>query len=180
MSAIASHITSLTIVYSKHRSKETSKFLVTGLCAGNSPVTGEFPAQRASNVENVSIWWRHHGWWQQANITYNTTEFWIEEYGAHSPVVPQVLSHTCPWVPGFAGVRKICISNAGTHGHTHQFSQSGQSRSRSWPVTQCPIARTWESAPKQCAVVAIVEDGSPTFETVLRESSGCICILSVG
>ena len=23
-------------------------------------MTGEFPAQRASNVENVSIWWRHH------------------------------------------------------------------------------------------------------------------------
>ena len=22
---------------------------------------GEFPAQRASNAENVSIWWRHHG-----------------------------------------------------------------------------------------------------------------------
>ena len=37
-----------------------SKLRVTGLCAGNSPVTGEFPAQRASNVENVSIWWRHH------------------------------------------------------------------------------------------------------------------------
>ena len=29
-------------------------------CEGNSPVTGEFPAQRASNAENVSIWWRHH------------------------------------------------------------------------------------------------------------------------
>ena len=29
--------------------------------AGNSPVTGEFPAQMASNAENVSIWWRHHG-----------------------------------------------------------------------------------------------------------------------
>ena len=28
--------------------------------AGNSPVNGEFPAQKASNVENVSIWWRHH------------------------------------------------------------------------------------------------------------------------
>ena len=40
--------------------KETSKLRVTGLCAGNSPVTGEFPAQRASNAENVSIWWRHH------------------------------------------------------------------------------------------------------------------------
>ena len=42
------------------RSKKTSKIRVTGLCAGNSPGTGEFPAQMASNVENVSIWWRHH------------------------------------------------------------------------------------------------------------------------
>ena len=42
------------------RSKKTSKLRVTGLCAGNSPRTGEFPAQRASNAENVSIWWRHH------------------------------------------------------------------------------------------------------------------------
>ena len=41
-------------------SKKTSKLRVTGLCEGNSPVTGEFPAQRASNTENVSIWWRHH------------------------------------------------------------------------------------------------------------------------
>ena len=41
------------------RSKKTSKLNVTGLCAGNSPVTGEFPAQMASNAENISIWWRH-------------------------------------------------------------------------------------------------------------------------
>ena len=27
----------------------------------NLPVTGELVAQRASNAENVSIWWRHHG-----------------------------------------------------------------------------------------------------------------------
>ena len=44
------------------RSKKTSKLRVTGLCEGNSPMTGEFPAQRTSNAENVSIWWRHHGW----------------------------------------------------------------------------------------------------------------------
>ena len=44
----------------KRRSKKTSKLRITGLWAGNSPVTGEFPAQRASNAENVSIWWRHH------------------------------------------------------------------------------------------------------------------------
>ena len=41
-------------------SKKTSKLRVIGLCAGNSPVTGDFPAQRTSNAENVSIWWRHH------------------------------------------------------------------------------------------------------------------------
>ena len=64
MSAMASQITSLTIVYktvySRRRSKKTSKLRVTGLCAGNSSVTGEFLAQRVSNAENVSIWWRHH------------------------------------------------------------------------------------------------------------------------
>ena len=42
------------------RSKKTSKLRVTGLCEGNSLVTGEFPTQRVSNVENVSIWWHHH------------------------------------------------------------------------------------------------------------------------
>ena len=44
----------------RRRSKKTSKLRVTGLCAGNSPATGEFPAQMARKAENVSIWWRHH------------------------------------------------------------------------------------------------------------------------
>ena len=44
----------------RRRSKKTSKLRVTGLCAGTSPGTGEFPAQMASNAENVSIWWRNH------------------------------------------------------------------------------------------------------------------------
>ena len=42
------------------RRKKTSKLSVTGLCEGNSPVTSEFPAQKASDAENVSIWWSHH------------------------------------------------------------------------------------------------------------------------
>ena len=59
MGAIASQITSLTIFYStfysgadqsKHQSSAS-----TGLCVGNSPGTGEFPAQMASNAENASI-----------------------------------------------------------------------------------------------------------------------------
>ena len=56
MGAIASPITGVSIVHPtvssgvdqrKHQSPA-------------SPVTGEFHAQRASNAENVSIWWRHH------------------------------------------------------------------------------------------------------------------------
>ena len=70
MSTMASQITSLTsvysIVYSRRRWKKTPKLRNTGLCAGNSPVTGEFPAQRSSKAENVFIWWRHHD--KNANI----------------------------------------------------------------------------------------------------------------
>ena len=60
----------------RRRSKKTSKLRVTGLCAGNSPVptgnspgTGELPAQMASNAENVSIWWRHHEVFQNVKVS---------------------------------------------------------------------------------------------------------------
>ena len=55
MTTKASQITSLTVVYLifysdadqwKHQS--------------SASLTCEFPAQRASNAENISIWWRHH------------------------------------------------------------------------------------------------------------------------
>ena len=64
MIAIASQITSLTIVYSivhsgtdqrKHQSSASLAF-VRGIHRG--PVNSH--AQRASYAENVSIWWRHH------------------------------------------------------------------------------------------------------------------------
>ena len=65
MRAMASEITSLTIVYYSSvytgaDKKKQSEHRVTDLCVGNSPMSGEFPTQRASNAENVSIWWRHH------------------------------------------------------------------------------------------------------------------------
>ena len=47
----------------RRRSKKISNLRLTGLCAGLSPITGEFPAQRPSNAENVSIWWRPHERW---------------------------------------------------------------------------------------------------------------------
>ena len=58
MSAVASQITSVSIVCSTvgsspkqriHQSSESLAF-----------ATGEFPAQMASDAENISIWWRHH------------------------------------------------------------------------------------------------------------------------
>ena len=63
MGAIASQITSLTIVYSTVNSDADQRNIKDPrhwpLC-GDFTGTGEFPAQRASYAENVFIWWRHH------------------------------------------------------------------------------------------------------------------------
>ena len=78
---------------SGRRSKKTSKPRVTGLCAGNSPETGGFPAQMASNAETVSIWWRHHGQyhccWRRdeamnQNISRNNIENVLDKYSSLS------------------------------------------------------------------------------------------------
>ena len=47
----------------RRRSKKTSKLRITSLCVGNSPGTGEFPAQMVSDAENtlMTSWWRHKG-----------------------------------------------------------------------------------------------------------------------
>ena len=60
MGTMASQITSLMIVYSTAYSgtdKKPNKVPRYMFLCG----TGEFPAQMSSNAENVSIWWRHHG-----------------------------------------------------------------------------------------------------------------------
>ena len=64
----------------RRRSKKTSKLRVTGLCAENSPATGEFPARMTSNAENVSIWWRLRGAEQAINPYLNlrvTRHWWV-------------------------------------------------------------------------------------------------------
>ena len=64
MGAMASQITSLTIVdstvYSGADQRKHQISALLAICVGNSPVTGEFPAQMASKAENVFNWWRHH------------------------------------------------------------------------------------------------------------------------
>ena len=77
----------------RRKSKKTSKLRVTGLCAGNSPGTGEFSAQMASYAENVSIWWRHHA------IRHNTTEFWKCVDYMYYNISHNVVHNTTVWHP---------------------------------------------------------------------------------
>ena len=63
MGTLAPQITSLMIVYSGvHSDADQSKHQSSASLAFMREFTGagEFPAQMASNAENVSIWWRHH------------------------------------------------------------------------------------------------------------------------
>ena len=88
----------------RHKWKKTSKLCVAGLCAGNSPVTGEFPAQRASNAENDSIWWRPHAkkkfwkghckWWYYVLHTIGIIAWYSWIYGnfRHSPLATVLVS----------------------------------------------------------------------------------------
>ena len=78
----------------RRRSKKTSKLRVIGLCV---PVTGEFLAQRASNAENLSIWWRHHDNEIFLPVLYNTEM----HRSSHSKVSTDVMiwRHQCIPLP---------------------------------------------------------------------------------
>ena len=75
-------------------SKKTSGLRVTGLCAGNSPVIAQLPAQRASNAENGSTWWRHHVHYALYTATFcmpsckydSQTHFLLCKYRMNSPL----------------------------------------------------------------------------------------------
>ena len=110
MAATASLITSLTIVYStvyssadqrKHQSSAPLAF-----CAGNSPETGEFPAQMASSAENVSIWWRHH---VSTLLTFN--QWW---FYSHMDSYEELWCFFS-WRPGQAVEHGIELSGSETH-----------------------------------------------------------------
>ena len=70
-----------------HRSKKTSMLRVTGFVRGIQ----RWPAQKASNAENVFIWWRHHLLtWLKSNpgiLIRDAVEVW-----------EVISSHTVQWV----------------------------------------------------------------------------------
>ena len=89
----------------RRRSKKISKLRITGLCEGNSPRTGEFPAQMASNAENISIWWRHHDW--------NETYICILPLTHGAQYTPWNLGpYHASWCPGDARNQVINIKEA--------------------------------------------------------------------
>ena len=87
---MASKITSLTIVYSTFIQAQIKKHIKAPrhwpLC-GEITGTGEFPAQMASNADNVSIWRRHHGLRCSFAASYKEPQtmvrFYIEKIKTH-------------------------------------------------------------------------------------------------
>ena len=58
------------------RSKKRTKLRIISLCEGNLLVTSEFLAQRSSNAENVSIWWRHHECQSICHLSVPLSVYW--------------------------------------------------------------------------------------------------------
>ena len=58
----------------RHQMETFSTLLA--FCAGNSPETGEFPAQNASDLANVSIWWRHNA---KSPASLLSTQLFVQE-----------------------------------------------------------------------------------------------------
>ena len=89
----------------RRRSKKTSKLRVIGLCVGNSPGPGEFPAQMTSNAETVSFddvimrWWQRgfelHESWQQ---TLHHDYFRVSEWHARSGLYLHKNSNSYRWL----------------------------------------------------------------------------------
>ena len=98
------------------RWKKTSKLRVTGLYAGNSPVPGESPAQMASNVEIVSIWWRHHAC-EWDNVQGFVHRFPLKQFQQYESCcyIPQIRTQTITnWWVSARKTKLQCVSNGVT------------------------------------------------------------------
>ena len=82
------HYNMIMYIMFRCRSKKTSRLRVTGLFEGNPPMTGGFPSQKASNTENVSIWWCHHDF----RIVITESQNYVYEIFGYYYYVPGKLS----------------------------------------------------------------------------------------
>ena len=99
----------------RRRSKKTSKLHATGLCAGNSPGTGEFPASMGSNAENVSIWWHHHGDQDKQTSLFSVVHSWHESI-QRSRLIFVLDQMTMPANVSIYSSPIVCIEIVGVYG----------------------------------------------------------------
>ena len=99
----------------RRTSEKTSKLRVTGLCEGNPPVTSGFPSQRASNAENVSIWWPHREWVYVVDI----------------PVFFNAASLATKWSCNFASVNGVTLKRMDVF---EWYQAKGKQHRKTWAV----------------------------------------------
>ena len=100
MRMMASQITVVSVVFStlcsgadqrKHQ-RSTPLAFVRGI-----RLTGGFPSQRASNAENIFIWWRHHAWRQVPMYHLWSIPWLLLTYGARSQgIIGHSIGHLFP------------------------------------------------------------------------------------
>ena len=105
----------------RRRSKKTSKLRVTGLCSGNSPGTGEIPAQMASYAENVSIWCRHHVFSIKNNICDNNGIFEVNVLTPSDAIRRHETWTTLVWVMTYTENQVVMTSSCRPWWH-HKLS----------------------------------------------------------
>ena len=107
----------------RRRSKKAPKPHLTGLCAGNSLMSGELPAQVSSNTESVSIWWRHHVPWfcvcgGSTVIFCQLLHIWIPETLGIRVNSYKLCHLWCMWIVGYIKNAFVC-----THITQHHYHQ---------------------------------------------------------
>ena len=115
MTTIASQITSLTVVYSRVYTDADQRNIKAPrhwpLC-GEFTGVGEFPAQRASYAENVSIWWRHHEWDRSWMLAHFSTSPHTKNYSVKNDICT---IHNLPCIPHLIPWIIICFADLGSH-----------------------------------------------------------------
>ena len=96
------HLNCLLNCLFRDRSNKILKLCITGLCEGYPPVTGGFLSQRASYVENVSMWWRHH-----VTEVNNVSQIRLPQFSSH-----KVWSWRHHQMETFSALLAICAGNS--------------------------------------------------------------------
>ena len=107
---------------------------------GDSPVTGEFPAQSASNTENVSIWWRHHGlpslWGIICFFTVRTITVSHYNNVIMDTIVSQITSLTIAYSTVYSGADQRKHQSSASLAFVWGIHRGPVNSPHKWPVTR--------------------------------------------